>query len=300
MTLDRDARWMRRALQLAGRARGHTSPNPMVGAVVVQDDRAVGEGYHHRAGGPHAEVLAFRAAGEAARGGTLYVTLEPCRHHGRTPPCTEAIVAAGVARVVAAMVDPDPRVIGRGVADLRRAGIEVEVGLLEAEALMRRALRISESQVPPNPPVLAGRLRSLALFLEDDGRFLDAVSLLRRALEVSEACYGPEHPRVAPYLSDLARLLHANSDGDLTEAEHLLRRAWELDERVYPPDDPVLVADLKAMASLLKDAGRLSEAEELMCRALIIDIDRYGEDSCIVTKDVEWLKQLWHSTHKMA
>jgi hypothetical protein len=73
-----------------------------------------------------------------------------------------------------------------------------------------------------------------------------------------------------------------------------------LDERVYPPDDPVLVADLKAMASLLKDAGRLSEAEELMCRALIIDIDRYGEDSCIVTKDVEWLKQLWHSTHKMA
>src|SRR5437588_12799693 len=95
-----DERWMRRALRLAERARGRTAPNPMVGAVVVSGQERVGEGYHHRAGEPHAEVLALRKAGERARGATLYVTLEPCCHHGRTPPCTEAIVAAGIRRVV--------------------------------------------------------------------------------------------------------------------------------------------------------------------------------------------------------
>ena len=125
---------MRRALQLARRARGRTAPNPMVGAVVVRDGCAVGEGYHHRAGEPHAEVLALRAAGEAARGADLYVTLEPCCHHGRTPPCTEAVLAAGVRRVFAAMEDPFPRVSGGGVRQLREAGVEVEVGLLEADA----------------------------------------------------------------------------------------------------------------------------------------------------------------------
>src|SRR4029077_14414433 len=98
-----DERWMPSALQLAERARGRTAPNPMVGAVVVSGEACVGEGYHHRAGEPHAEVLALRAAGERARGATRYVTLEPCCHHGRTPPCTEAVRAAGIARVVAAM-----------------------------------------------------------------------------------------------------------------------------------------------------------------------------------------------------
>ncbi len=134
MTQDTDARGMRRALQLAARARGRTAPNPMVGAVVVKHGRVVGEGYHHRAGEPHAEVHALRAAGAKARGATLYVTLEPCCHHGRTPPCTDAVIAAGIARVVAAMEDPDPRVGGQGLKTLRRAGIEVEVGLLEPEA----------------------------------------------------------------------------------------------------------------------------------------------------------------------
>jgi len=133
MTRD-DARFMARALQLAARARGRTSPNPMVGAVLVSGGRVIGEGYHHRAGEPHAEVLALRAAGKAARGATLYVTLEPCCHHGRTPPCTEAVIGAGVARVVAAMRDPDPRVAGKGLAAFRRAGVAVEVGPLEVEA----------------------------------------------------------------------------------------------------------------------------------------------------------------------
>lgn len=115
---------MRRALELAARGRGHVSPNPLVGAVVVRDGRIVGEGWHAEVGGPHAEVSALGAAGEAARGATLYVTLEPCRHHGRTPPCTEAIVAAGVGRVVYATSDPHPAAAG-GAEALRGAGIEV-------------------------------------------------------------------------------------------------------------------------------------------------------------------------------
>ncbi|MCL4837997.1 MAG: bifunctional diaminohydroxyphosphoribosylaminopyrimidine deaminase/5-amino-6-(5-phosphoribosylamino)uracil reductase RibD [Thermoanaerobaculia bacterium] len=126
---------MRRALALAARGRYRTSPNPMVGAVVLRDGRRVGEGYHRRVGGPHAEVEALAAAGAAARAATLFVTLEPCDHHGRTPPCTEAILAAGVVRVVAAHRDPDPRVRGAGLARLRAAGVEVEEGPLAAEAV---------------------------------------------------------------------------------------------------------------------------------------------------------------------
>ncbi|HEU5319179.1 MAG TPA: bifunctional diaminohydroxyphosphoribosylaminopyrimidine deaminase/5-amino-6-(5-phosphoribosylamino)uracil reductase RibD [Methylomirabilota bacterium] len=129
-----DEAFMRRALELAVRARGLTSPNPLVGAVVVRDGTVVGEGFHERAGGPHAETTALAAAGGRARGATLYVTLEPCVHHGRTPPCAPAVAAAGVARVVAAMMDPDPRVSSRGVETLRAAGLAVEVGLLGEEA----------------------------------------------------------------------------------------------------------------------------------------------------------------------
>jgi diaminohydroxyphosphoribosylaminopyrimidine deaminase/5-amino-6-(5-phosphoribosylamino)uracil reductase len=129
-----DIKMMQQALALAQRAAGRTSPNPMVGALVVCDGEVVGEGFHAKAGMPHAEVLALRAAGERARGATLYVTLEPCSHVGRTGPCTEAVIAAGIRRVVAAMVDPDPQVNGRGIARLRHAGIDVEVGVLEAES----------------------------------------------------------------------------------------------------------------------------------------------------------------------
>ena len=126
---------MARAIHLASQADYGTSPNPMVGAVVVDSAGSpAGEGYHVRAGEPHAEVVALRAAGDRARAGTIYVTLEPCAHHGRTPPCVDAVVGAGLRRVVVAMLDPDRQVAGRGVALLRAAGIEVEVGTLEAEA----------------------------------------------------------------------------------------------------------------------------------------------------------------------
>ena len=125
---------MARALRLAERGAYTTRPNPMVGCVIARDGAVVGEGWHRRKGGPHAEVFALRAAGEAARGATAYVTLEPCAHHGSTPPCADALVQAGVARVVAAMRDPFPQVDGAGFERLRAAGIAVESGLMEAQA----------------------------------------------------------------------------------------------------------------------------------------------------------------------
>lgn len=133
-TAEFDARMMRRALRLAARGQGAVEPNPMVGCVLVRSGRVVGEGWHKRFGGPHAEVFALRSAGAGARGATAYVTLEPCCYHGKTPACTDALIQAGVSRVVAAMTDPNPRVRGRGVRVLRAAGIDVELGLLREEA----------------------------------------------------------------------------------------------------------------------------------------------------------------------
>lgn len=125
---------MAQALRLAERGAFTTRPNPMVGCVVAHGDQVLGEGWHQRAGGPHAEVFALRQAGEQARGATAYVTLEPCAHHGRTPPCALALIEAGVARVVAAMRDPFPQVNGGGFDRLRAAGIDVQSGLMEAQA----------------------------------------------------------------------------------------------------------------------------------------------------------------------
>ncbi len=133
MTTSTDVQFMRRALRLARRGWGQTAPNPMVGAVVVRDGVVVGEGWHRRWGGPHAEVEALRAAGDAAHGATVYVTLEPCNHHGKTPPCSEALIAAGVRRVVAGAADPNPVAVG-GAARLRAAGIDVVVGVEERAA----------------------------------------------------------------------------------------------------------------------------------------------------------------------
>ena len=125
---------MRRALELAQRGLYSTHPNPRVGAVLARDEEIVGEGWHERAGEPHAEPIAIRAAGDRARGATAYVTLEPCSHHGRTPPCVDVLLAAGVRRVVYAVGDPNPRVNGAGAARLKEAGLKVQSGLLEADA----------------------------------------------------------------------------------------------------------------------------------------------------------------------
>lgn len=131
---DRDTRFMRRALRLAARGLGRVSPNPAVGAVVVQGEKIVGEGFHGFCGGPHAEVAALRAAGPRSDGATLYVTLEPCNHYGRTPPCTDAILSAGVKRVVVAVRDPNPHVRGGGIERLRAEGVQVVEGVLQEHA----------------------------------------------------------------------------------------------------------------------------------------------------------------------
>ncbi|UWQ20018.1 bifunctional diaminohydroxyphosphoribosylaminopyrimidine deaminase/5-amino-6-(5-phosphoribosylamino)uracil reductase RibD [Jannaschia sp. W003] len=162
-----DARWMAAALALAARGLGRVWPNPAVGCVVVRDGRVVGRGRTADGGRPHAEAVALAEAGSAARGATAYVTLEPCAHHGRTPPCAEALVAAGVARVVVAAGDPDGRVDGRGLAILRGAGIEVTTGVMEAEA---RALQAGFlSRVERGRPFLTLKLATTL-----DGRIATA------------------------------------------------------------------------------------------------------------------------------
>ncbi len=129
-----DYQMMSRAIELAKRGRFTTAPNPNVGCVITVNNEVVGEGYHKKAGEPHAEVHALRMAAERAKGATAYVTLEPCSHYGRTPPCAEGLIKAGVSKVICAMSDPNPQVAGRGFNMLREAGIEVSVGLLEQDA----------------------------------------------------------------------------------------------------------------------------------------------------------------------
>ena len=134
MFSETDSQMMRAALDLAQLGRFSTSPNPRVGCIIAKENQIIGQGFHIQAGGPHAEVHALRQAGELARGATAYVTLEPCSHYGRTPPCAEALIKAGVSRVVAAITDPNPLVAGKGLSMLQQAGIETASGLLETEA----------------------------------------------------------------------------------------------------------------------------------------------------------------------
>ena len=144
---------MRLALELAANATGRTSPNPLVGAVVVKDNRVVGCGWHRKAGTPHAEVHALNQAGELARGAEVYVTLEPCSHYGKTPPCAKALIEAGVKKVYAALLDPNPKVAGRGFKMLEDAGIEVAYGFLEDEA--RRQNEVFLKWIEQNKPFIA-------------------------------------------------------------------------------------------------------------------------------------------------
>jgi len=162
-----DEQWMREALRLARKGEGRTRPNPPVGAVIVRNGRLVGAGYHHRAGEPHAEVLALREAGTRAAGSTLYVTLEPCCTWGRTGPCTEVIVAAGIRRVVAAVTDPNPKHSGRGLRRLRAAGVRVSVGAGAGEA--RNLLRPFANWIRMARPFV-----TLKLGMSLDGRIADA------------------------------------------------------------------------------------------------------------------------------
>lgn len=162
-----DSRFMRRALELAERGRGQVAPNPLVGAVVVRDGEIVGEGWHRRWGGPHAEVEALRAAGEAARGATMYVTLEPCNHHGKTPPCTQALLDAGIAEVVYAASDPNPEATGGG-ARLEQDGVSVRKGVEGSAAASQNAIFFRATSNHPLPWV------EMKLALSLDGKMADA------------------------------------------------------------------------------------------------------------------------------
>ncbi len=186
----RDQQHMRRALDLAAGGLGRVEPNPMAGAVVVQGDRIVGEGFHTRFGGPHAEIVALERAGSEARGAELFISLEPCCHYGKTPPCTEAILAAGIRRVVAAVVDPFPEVSGRGLETLRAAGVETVVGVLEDEARRQNAA-FFKRQLAGLPLVIAkwamtldGRIAAAS----GDSRWISSEESRRRVHEIRRLC----------------------------------------------------------------------------------------------------------------
>ncbi|WEK09387.1 MAG: bifunctional diaminohydroxyphosphoribosylaminopyrimidine deaminase/5-amino-6-(5-phosphoribosylamino)uracil reductase RibD [Candidatus Pseudomonas colombiensis] len=209
-----DAHYMARALELARKGWYSTHPNPRVGCVIVRDGQVVGEGWHVRAGEPHAEVHALRAAGELARGATAYVTLEPCSHHGRTPPCADALVNAGVARVVAAMQDPNPEVAGRGLQRLAQAAIEVGSGVLEGEAraLNQGFLKRMEHGLPYVRVKLAMSL---------DGR-------TAMASGESQWITGPAARSAVQRLRAQASVVLTGADTVLADAARLTVRAQEL------------------------------------------------------------------------
>jgi diaminohydroxyphosphoribosylaminopyrimidine deaminase / 5-amino-6-(5-phosphoribosylamino)uracil reductase len=233
---------MRRALELAGRGLYSTHPNPRVGAVLVRDQEIVGEGWHERAGEPHAEPLAVRAAGDRARGSTAYVTLEPCCHQGRTPPCVGVLLAAGVRRVVFAIADPNPRVNGGGAKLLREAGLEVESGLLEAEAAELNAgflLRMREGR-----PFV--RLKSAASL---DGR--TALANGRSQWITSDAARADvQHWR-------------ARSSAVLTSADTVLADDPRLDVRIESPRQPLRVV-LDRRSRVRKSAKILAPPGEVL------------------------------------
>ena len=215
MTCSLDYRFMARAIRLARKGLYSTHPNPRVGCVLVRGGEILGEGFHRRAGGPHAEVNALAAAGERARGATAYVSLEPCSHRGRTPPCADALIAAGVGRVVAAMRDPNPLVAGKGLAQLRQAGIQVESGLLESEA---RAL---------NPGFIKRMSRGLPhlrckLAMSLDGR--TAMASGESKWITSEAARRDVHR------------LRARSSAVMTGVETVIADDPSLDVRLAPPE----------------------------------------------------------------
>jgi len=256
-----DARFMQRALQLAAKGRGNTSPNPMVGAIVVAPGGAVvGEGFHERAGTDHAETSALRAAGDRAKGATLYVTLEPCDHDGRTPACTRTIIDAGVRRVVIAVEDADPRVNGKGIQQLRQAGLEVAVGIEnEAAAALNRAylyhrknatsfvtLKMAASIDGAIAPRAGVRHRltgvKAAAFVYDLRFEHDAVLVgVRTAMtDDPELTVRPTRPRAVPYLR-----IVADSLGRIPLTSHLVRDAAAT---------PTMVATTAAIPAERRDA----------------------------------------------
>lgn len=276
-----DEMYMARALKLAQRGRFTTHPNPNVGCVIVKDGRIVGEGYHHRAGEPHAEVHALRMAGENARGATAYVTLEPCSHHGRTPPCCEALINAGITRVVAAMQDPNPQVAGRGLYRLRQEGIEVSHGLMmsEAEALNKGFLKRMRTGFPYVQLKLGASL---------DGR-------TAMANGESQWITSPEARR------DVQRL-RAQSHAILTTSATVLADDPQLTVRwnELSPDTQALYpqAELRQPLRIVVDSGnRVSPAHQIVQQAGDTWFARTHEDARQWPQGTKTLKVPEHNGH---
>ncbi|WP_251978842.1 bifunctional diaminohydroxyphosphoribosylaminopyrimidine deaminase/5-amino-6-(5-phosphoribosylamino)uracil reductase RibD [Salinicola avicenniae] len=217
--------WMSRAVRLAHRGWFTCDPNPRVGCVLVKDGVMVGEGFHARAGEPHAEIHALRAAGDAARGATAYVTLEPCSHTGRTGPCCQALIDAGVARVVAAMEDPNPQVSGRGFARLREAGIDVEVGCLEtaARALNPGFIRRMRDGLPQVTLKMAMSLDGRTAMASGESQWITG-SPARRQVQRLRAAASAVMTGVESIIFDDSRLTVRAEQLGLEDAETIARR----------------------------------------------------------------------------
>jgi diaminohydroxyphosphoribosylaminopyrimidine deaminase / 5-amino-6-(5-phosphoribosylamino)uracil reductase len=269
VTVDGDAGWMARAVALAEGGRGAASPNPMVGAVLVLDGRVVGEGFHRAAGEPHAEAQALLAAGPLAAGATCYVTLEPCAHLGRTPPCADALLQAGVARVVAALEDPDPRVDGAGLARLRAAGVAVTVGVGAGAAAEQNAAYLTHRRLG-RPRVTLKAAASLdgkvaapdgsSQWITGPAARADAHRLRAEAdaVAVGAGTALADDPRLTARLPDFAgrqplRVL-VDAAGRVGAAGHLFDGAA-----------PTLVATTAAAPAAAVDAWRRAGAEVLVC-----------------------------------
>lgn len=280
---------LRRALALAARGRYRVSPNPMVGAVLVRRGEVVGEGWHREVGGPHAEVEALMIAGKRARGATLYVTLEPCAHHGRTPPCAAAVAAAGVRRVVACHRDPDPRTRGKGFAALRRAGVEVEHGFLVEEAV-RLNLAFLTSVIRRRPAVTLKWAMSL------DGKIATASG-------ESRWISSPEARRWSLLLREEHDAIAVGSGTVLADDPLLTRRLGKagrpnlrlvLDRRLRMPLAARMLGEAGEVVVYTesKDAGRRRALEERGARivglervtpaTVLEDLDRRGVRSLLV------------------
>lgn len=259
-TTEVDQQHMRRALQLAARGLCTTQPNPRVGCVLVRDGEVVGEGWHQRRGEAHAEVHALRAAGARARGATAYVTLEPCSHHGKTPPCCEALIGAGVTRVVAAMRDPFPEVDGRGFERLRRAGIAVDIGLLanDAEALNEGFLL----RVRRGRPLI--RLK-LAMSLDGRTALADGRSMW---ITGPEARTDVQHwrARACVILTGIDTVLHDDPRlAPRIDTDHTPPEKWVLDSRGrLPADAAVWTSPGRTLQCTLFGSRSASDRESLL------------------------------------
>ena len=280
---------MRRALALAARGRFTVAPNPQVGAVLVRDGRVVGEGFHRRAGEAHAEVHALAAAGDAARGATLYVTLEPCAHQGRTPPCADAVVAAGVARVVAAHRDPNPLTAGRGFARLLAAGIEVEVGVRAEEAIALN-LPFLVAQVLGRPAVTLKWAATLDGRIATAGResqWITGAAARHAALELRE-----EHDAllvgVGTIVADDPRLTRRLGLAGAPNLRVVLDRRLRCpaSARLFDEAGPVVVytaEDAAGSAQALVERGaEVVRLPEVSAAAVVADLNLRGVQSLLV------------------